>query len=1421
MTTNWQQPPGGPPPPQPNNQNKGKRFALIAVLLVVIAGLAAGAGLFMANQDADIAGEDARYVVTETVSTEPVFELANAPGHDSFFELDLQLAAFQAEQEEEILAEAEELLEGAEPGQQVEVPEFDVAALDEAVKTGLYGGTVENTCDPERLISFLYANPHIGQAWATVQGIEFLEIADYIRSLDQRILAADVRVSNYGYDEKNNAPYEIDTILEAGTAVLVDENGDVRTRCYCGNPIKPRPPQHMPPRCVVLLEHVYVAPGGGERRANAVRDVLLTGRESTVGGATWVEVKWGNNDNERGWVRSDNLRKHYCPPKQAEWECPGPGAVPVWENPDETVQVGWHTGTLNTPLGNTDIFGPVEPVGGLNPVINNGFMLVHFKQAGNLQNSAWVRLDDLDQDEENCFRIPMCVDTQGPVWERVDGAVDSAGGVMRVEFTGRFVVDAPITHAEVRLIEEDGRNAWISILYTPLAEEDCGGVPEYECVTDYDKFAPFVYTNSTGGDHIGHVSNAIVTVLGPVQDGRVRINMVDPATPFGPIGWIDEAALTADIAECVPVYQCYITTGPAFADFPTNGLMIGAIGAPKMIGKVGKHVHDMPGDPAHYERIEVDGLRYWIDDADLIPVALEDCYDTIPCPTYGWPEGGRDVPPRAETIAELRLTGELEGLRMIDEGDLDDDGRPDRPVTSECCVTALFETPDVSTPVIAIPYPAIVTVFGSITVDNGGVDEVWFITTDGDFFMAIHVIPGFDCLGDCPDPVRVPGIRDALAMELPESLRNARVTEELIYLPEPDPGADCCISAAYTEIESGIETPGGFPRLVEVQSGPHAPAPGWYLTTDGDWFSANHVVPASLCDPVECPNPMVPGLYDLDALKRSGDETTLALTFLYPGDTAECCAEGELYSSASADDPTGGVLGEPTTVIVVDIDGDWYQVQVDDMVVWIHVSQFVDLGECDGDVDVCDVNANDWERPEVFDTTVSCCIQGRALTVHPADADGGDAIEIDPAVEGIMFEYIDDLGTGPWYGFITAEHGTVWVPADSIVDASECDRVVDCPGDSKIGSVDVGGVELVQCCVAFTTAAGGPGYKVVTLTGETDEVAGVTTYYTTDGETYIDADFVSVTFCEELTCDDGRVVLSLSECLPPTYTCENGQIVTNPNACPPTDILCPDGVTVVQDRSQCPPPPAGCDDTDGDGWCDEADNCVFNANPGQEDFDGDGRGNECDDCPTGDTDGDRICDDQDNCVETRNNNQRNRDGDGVGDACDNCPDVTNGFQFDDDGDGIGNECDKPDCPADRTTSDGQCCPAGSSADGPECFCASGPEVFPGGECPPPCPVERQIPGGPCCPAGTTAGSVDCFCADGSLSVPGAPCTKECPNGERIPQDGTCAPFGEIVLPEGCPSDRLRGDGVCCPKGTIAWQTNLSSAIVWNCLEPEG
>jgi hypothetical protein len=98
----------------------------------------------------------------------------------------------------------------------------------------------------------------------------------------------------------------------------------------------------------------------------------------------------------------------------------------------------------------------------------------------------------------------------------------------------------------------------------------------------------------------------------------------------------------------------------------------------------------------------------------------------------------------------------------------------------------------------------------------------------------------------------------------------------------------------------------------------------------------------------------------------------------------------------------------------------------------------------------------------------------------------------------------------------------------------------------------------------------------------------------------------------------------------------------------------------------CDPAAACASDIDGDGVCDEDDNCVDSYNDTQDDTDGDGVGDWCDSCPY-----------------TASPDQSDMDGDGFGDVCDNCPSVFNwsmgsieySAQPDSDNDGIGDACE--------------------------------------------------------------------------------------------------------------------------------------------------
>jgi hypothetical protein len=101
---------------------------------------------------------------------------------------------------------------------------------------GLYGGTRNlTTCEPETLIAFLAENPDKARAWAGVFGITPEQIPAFVRELTPVLLRTDTRVTNHGFANGQASPRQ--SVLEAGTAVLVDKSGSPRVRCYCGNPL--------------------------------------------------------------------------------------------------------------------------------------------------------------------------------------------------------------------------------------------------------------------------------------------------------------------------------------------------------------------------------------------------------------------------------------------------------------------------------------------------------------------------------------------------------------------------------------------------------------------------------------------------------------------------------------------------------------------------------------------------------------------------------------------------------------------------------------------------------------------------------------------------------------------------------------------------------------------------------------------------------------------------------------------------------------------------------------------------------------------------------------------------------------------------------------------------------------------------------
>ncbi|WP_223736160.1 DUF6777 domain-containing protein, partial [Streptomyces purpurogeneiscleroticus] len=103
---------------------------------------------------------------------------------------------------------------------------------------GLYGGSRSApSCDVEKQIDFLRGEPAKAKAFADTEGIAQREVPSYLRSLTPVQLRQDTRVTNHGFKDGKATAYQ--SVLQAGTAVLIDSRGVPRVRCACGNPLLP------------------------------------------------------------------------------------------------------------------------------------------------------------------------------------------------------------------------------------------------------------------------------------------------------------------------------------------------------------------------------------------------------------------------------------------------------------------------------------------------------------------------------------------------------------------------------------------------------------------------------------------------------------------------------------------------------------------------------------------------------------------------------------------------------------------------------------------------------------------------------------------------------------------------------------------------------------------------------------------------------------------------------------------------------------------------------------------------------------------------------------------------------------------------------------------------------------------------------
>lgn len=111
-----------------------------------------------------------------------------------------------------------------------------------AETVGLFGGTLNNgTCDKDQLVAYLQANPDKAGPWAQTLGIAPAQIPTFVAALTPVLLRSDTVVTNHGFE--NGKITTMPAVLQAGTAVLVNQYGQPVVKCYCGNPLTAAPAQ--------------------------------------------------------------------------------------------------------------------------------------------------------------------------------------------------------------------------------------------------------------------------------------------------------------------------------------------------------------------------------------------------------------------------------------------------------------------------------------------------------------------------------------------------------------------------------------------------------------------------------------------------------------------------------------------------------------------------------------------------------------------------------------------------------------------------------------------------------------------------------------------------------------------------------------------------------------------------------------------------------------------------------------------------------------------------------------------------------------------------------------------------------------------------------------------------------------------------
>ncbi|PCG82142.1 hypothetical protein CIB93_31610 [Streptomyces sp. WZ.A104] len=213
---------------------------------------------------------------------------------------------------------------------------------------GLYGGTRQvASCDVEKQIDTLTAAPDKNRAFASVQDIEPSAVPGYLRDLTPVTLRMDTRVTNHGFRDGEATAYQ--AVLQAGTAVLVDDRGVPRVRCACGNPLLPPVAQDSTPRTTGQAWPGYRASDVVvvEPSAKPVKEFVMVDPEN----GEWFERLAGDTgDGDKKTDPPEDASASPCPPGSREdQDRPCPPSDPSASPDEQTSPPGEDPATSEPP----------------------------------------------------------------------------------------------------------------------------------------------------------------------------------------------------------------------------------------------------------------------------------------------------------------------------------------------------------------------------------------------------------------------------------------------------------------------------------------------------------------------------------------------------------------------------------------------------------------------------------------------------------------------------------------------------------------------------------------------------------------------------------------------------------------------------------------------------------------------------------------------------------------------------------------------------------------------------------------------------------------------------------------------------------------------------------------------------------------